>query len=350
MTFVRNAWYVAGWAQDLEDGKPLSMTILEEPIVIYRAAGSGRIVALEDRCVHRLAPLSLGRCEGDSIRCMYHGLLFDPEGKVREIPGQDLIPAKAKVRSYPIVQKHSWLWVWMGDAERADETLIPPVIGYDNPDWIMGCGWQDWEAEAHLVNDNLLDFSHIPFVHENSFGGGPVLADSHPKLTVLERGLRLDRWTVNSPGPIGSAGDVLMDHWLTYDFIVPGVLLLYSGLYPVGTAEACNFERPDYDKAVASVTFTSQAVTPMTARKTRYFYTWGPHKDHGDEALRDMLIGVQAAAFVEDKIMIEGQQRIIDMTADPQVMPTAHDRAVTLYNRLVERLVKDEHRLSERAA
>ncbi|RYD91560.1 MAG: aromatic ring-hydroxylating dioxygenase subunit alpha, partial [Sphingomonadales bacterium] len=145
MTHVRNAWYVAAWVQDLADGKPLAMTILDEPIVLYRTA-TGRVVALEDRCVHRLAPLSLGRCEGDNLRCMYHGLLFDPDGKCVEIPGQEMIPAKARVRAYPVVERHSWLWVWMGDPARADAALVPPVIGHDDPDWIMGRGSLDWAA------------------------------------------------------------------------------------------------------------------------------------------------------------------------------------------------------------
>ena len=100
MVYVRNTWYVAAWSCDLATAKPFPIRILGDPIVVYRAQ-SGRIVALEDRCVHRLAPLSLGRCEGERLRCMYHGLLFEPDGRVCEIPGQDLIPAQARVRSYP---------------------------------------------------------------------------------------------------------------------------------------------------------------------------------------------------------------------------------------------------------
>src|SRR3569833_209476 len=94
MSYVRNAWYVAGWSHELADGQPKAISILDEPIVLYRT-NEGRVVALEDRCVHRLAPLSLGRCEGDALRCMYHGLLFAPDGKCVEIPGQEMLPARA---------------------------------------------------------------------------------------------------------------------------------------------------------------------------------------------------------------------------------------------------------------
>ena len=341
MPHVRNAWYVAGWSVDLDPGKPFALSILDEPIVIYRTP-SGRIAALEDRCVHRLAPLSLGRCEGEHLRCMYHGLLFDPAGICVEIPGQEMIPPKARVRTYPIAAQHGWLWIWMGDPAGADEALIPNVIGHDDPDWVMGRGHQDWEADAALVNNNLLDFSHLPFVHAASFGVGEVYAHTQPKLTMLDRGVRVDRWFEDSLGPVGGVGAARLDHWLTYDLIVPGILLNYSGMYPAGTAKACNYERPDYAMAVASVSFTSQAVTPMTARRTRYHYCWGPHRDHGDEALRDALIGIQAMAFSEDKAMIEAQQRIIDLTGGAQEMPTAHDRTVIAYNRVMERLAEAE--------
>jgi phenylpropionate dioxygenase-like ring-hydroxylating dioxygenase large terminal subunit len=116
---------------------------------------SNKLTALEDRCVHRLAPLSLGRCEGEKIRCMYHGLLYDRTGVVTEIPGQDLIPPQAKVRSYPIIEKHSWVWVWMGDPATADESLIPGAVGLNDPDYILGHGQLDYAAEARLINDNL---------------------------------------------------------------------------------------------------------------------------------------------------------------------------------------------------
>ena len=350
MTHVRNAWYVAGWTVDLEAGRPFALSILGEPIIIYRTA-AGRIAAFEDRCVHRLAPLSLGRCEGENLRCMYHGLLFDPDGRCIEIPGQAMIPARARVRSYPIVAKHGWLWIWMGDRPQADEALIPAVIGHDDPDWIMGRGDQDWAAEAALVNNNLLDFSHLPFVHAESFGVGLVYAHTKPKISLLDRGVRVDRWFENSQGPVGGVGAALMDHWLTYDLIVPGILLNYSGMFPAGTARACDFERPDYAKAVASVSFTSQAVTALTDHQTRYFYCWGPHRDHGDEALRDALVAIQARAFTEDKRMIEAQQAMIEALPASRVMPTGHDGAVTAYNQVVERLARVEQAdAGERAA
>ena len=337
MNYVRNAWYVASWVEDLEADKPTAVTILGEPIVLWRAGE--KLVAMTDRCVHRMAPLSLGRCEGMKLRCMYHGLLFAPDGTVVEIPGQDIIPPQARVKCYPVIEKHSWVWVWMGDIADADEALIPPAVGFDDPDYILGRGHLDYAAEARLINDNLLDFSHVSFVHANSFGGD--FSSETPKITPLPRGVRFERWIPNSAGPGGVAGG-LFDSWTSYDFLIPGILLMYMGNFPLGTAQACNGGPPDLTQAVGGVSFTNQAVTPMDAKETRYFFSWGPHRQHGDEALRDILMGIAAMAFGEDKVIIEAQQKVIDRAGNQQIMPTVHDRGAILFNRLVEGMARKE--------
>src|SRR5215475_13117307 len=117
--WIANAWYVAAWSHELKAGQLLARTIIDQPLVLYRT-GSGEIVALEDRCCHRFAPLSLGRLEGDDLRCMYHGLKFARDGRCIEIPGQKLIPQSACVRGYPVAQRGSWVWLWMGEPALAD--------------------------------------------------------------------------------------------------------------------------------------------------------------------------------------------------------------------------------------
>src|SRR6266705_745742 len=126
MAYVRNAWYVSAWGHEIVSERPVGVRILGEPIVIWRNA-AGELAAFEDRCIHRLAPLSLGRCEGERLRCMYHGLLYDRSGRVVEIPGQDRIGSTLRVRRYSVVERHSWVWVWMGKEADADENLIPPI-------------------------------------------------------------------------------------------------------------------------------------------------------------------------------------------------------------------------------
>jgi len=116
---LRNAWYVAAWSSEVPVDELLARTILNVPVVLWRDT-TGAVVAFEDRCCHRGAPLSKGRLEGDQLRCMYHGLLFDTAGQCVEIPGQERIPPQAKVRTFPVVEKHKWIWIWVGDAGLAD--------------------------------------------------------------------------------------------------------------------------------------------------------------------------------------------------------------------------------------
>src|SRR3954447_14318730 len=113
MPYVRNCWYMIACDHEVPRVGLFARTVLNEGILLYRAR-DGRIVALRDRCCHRLAPLSKGRQEGDCVRCGYHGLLFDASGRCIEIPGSDSVPEKARVATYPVAVKNKWVFVWMG--------------------------------------------------------------------------------------------------------------------------------------------------------------------------------------------------------------------------------------------
>jgi vanillate O-demethylase monooxygenase subunit len=345
MTYVRNAWYVAAWSCDLLPERTFGLSVLGEPIVVYRSQ-SGRLAALEDRCVHRFAPLSLGRCEGERLRCMYHGMLYGADGRVVEIPGEARVPASARVRSYAVLERHDWIWIWMGDAATADEALIPPAVGLSDPNWILGHGQMDYRAEARLICDNLCDFSHLSYVHAQSFGASETWAKSRPNVIQLERGVRFERWIVGETR-MRARGAGKADVWSWYEFLVPGILLMSSAAYPEGTAAACAMRAPPSNLEGVGITFTSQAVTPLTHKTSRYFFSWGPRKDQGDEALRDMLMKIADQAFTEDRLMIEAQQRVIDGGPTRRVLPTSADKGVILYNRLVEALAAADSRITE---
>lgn len=339
-SYVRNAWYVAAWAHDVGD-TPFAAKIMGEPLALWRK-DDGALVVFEDRCPHRLAPLSLGRCEGARLRCMYHGLLFDETGKCVEIPGQDMIPPAARARAYPAVERHQWCWVWMGDPEQADESLIPNVWPLD-PDqgWLLGTGILDYESEARLICDNLIDLSHLSYVHPETFGTTESWATISPKISALPRGVRYELWLEDQPNMVGGGGGRI-DPWTTYDMLVPGVFMLRNTIFPLGTAKACNYEAPGPDVKPLFDAYTCQAATPTGDRTARYFYSWGPHSSVGNEDVRDHLMVMAKQAFAEDQRMIEGQQRVLDATEDPRVIPTAGDRPVVMYNQLINRLVRAE--------
>jgi vanillate O-demethylase monooxygenase subunit len=336
--WVRNAWYVAAWTHELEAGRIHARTIIDQPLALYRA-GDGTIVAFEDRCCHRFAPLTMGRLEGDNLRCMYHGLKFAPDGRCIEIPGQLRIPQSAAVRRYPTAVVGSWVWVWMGEAAAADPATIPPSVALDDPAYRLKSGQIDYAAHYLLIDDNLLDLSHLTFVHENTLGlDMPQWADSRPRVVPLARGLRMQRWLRNhSPrGFMKKLGERL-DVWNSYDFLFPGVFLQRTGFYPLGTAEAAGAREPQTPPLFHRL--DEQVVTPVSDRVSRYFYAAGARVGDIDPDRLDRLFAVTETAFQEDKAIIEAQQKTIDREPERQMLPTSLDAGPTQFRRLVETLL-----------
>ena len=351
--FVRDCWYMAGWSRDFSPEHVTTITILNEPLVIYRT-GDGSLAALQDRCCHRFAPLSHGRIEGDNLRCMYHGLKFAPSGKCVEIPGQTKIPPQAAVPSYPIVDRYSGVWVWMGDPGRVDESLIPEFVGIDDERWAMHPGRMDYDANYMLINDNLLDLSHLAFLHRNSFGaafaGGrsEKWAETRPQISRLTLGMRIERWQVNNNPPafLPWIKDMteLTDQWTAYDFIVPGVFLLRSEIYRPGTAAACSEGRPPADVEPLHAQFTCQAVTPLTDKTTSYFFAYGPRTKEvrNDPALRDRFFELGKMAFIEDREMIQAQQKNLDRYPNDKMLTISFDSGLAQFRRMMNELMRSE--------
>lgn len=345
--YLRNCWYMAGWSRDFPDGSPRALTLLDEPLVFYRGA-SGTLAALEDRCCHRLAPLSHGRVEGDDLRCLYHGLKFAPDGACVEMPGRGTVPQAMKVRAFPLVERHSAAWIWMGDPALADAALIPDFVGVDDPRWQMLPGRMDYDASYRLIQDNLLDLSHVAWVHRNTFGRGSdattkAWQDAELRVTALERGVRVERWMPDSPTAPDRAAAFgpRCDTLTSFDFLVPGIFLLTTSNYRAGAAQRAGTDRPAEEPFFSS--FTAQAVTPLTARTTCYFFAFGPwSRDpaavQAKEAFRDLAV----RAFTEDKTMLEAQQKIIDADPSRRMIFFEVDKAPVLYGRIVERLLAKE--------
>jgi phenylpropionate dioxygenase-like ring-hydroxylating dioxygenase large terminal subunit len=342
--FLRNCWYVAGWSHHFPADKLIARTVIGDPIVLYRKQDGG-VVALEDRCCHRLAPLSCGRLEGDDLRCMYHGLKFAPSGKCIEIPGQQTVPATAAVRAYPAVEQDCWVWLWMGDPARADRALIPRALGHDDPDWIMRAGELAYEANYELINDNLLDLTHLSYVHAKTLGRNSMAwGNSKPRTTKLERGLRIQRWVVNNPlAPyLGQPAGATTDSWQSYDYMVPGMFLLTSKFFAPGTAAACSMEPPGPEHEPFWTSLTSQPITPIGENQSIYYFSSCLSRKLATEAQADAQIALFRNAFAEDNAMIEAQQRVINLTPEPRMLGTMADGPLNLFRQLMAGLIAAE--------
>jgi vanillate O-demethylase monooxygenase subunit len=315
----------------------LTRTVLNEPILVMRKSDGG-YVAMRDQCCHRLAPLSKGRREGDCVRCGYHGMKFDADGRCVEIPGLDRIPAGARIRTYPLVLKHKWLFVWMGDPAQADERLLPDNFSNDDPAWRNKPGYLHYDTPYLLIVDNLLDFSHLSYVHEKTLGGSTQIAQAKPEIETIERGLRISRHVPDVPAPPyyhrikPFAGNV--DRWFVYDFVFPATLLMKSGGKPAGQAEA--------DPANSVLLHSCQTLTPETETSTHYFFQQSHRADAGDAAVTEGIYAGIERAFHEDRDMISAQFRVLQMTPDAKMLPLAMDAALVRYRRMLEEAIAAE--------
>jgi phenylpropionate dioxygenase-like ring-hydroxylating dioxygenase large terminal subunit len=339
--FVRNCWYVVAWDTEVAHDRLLARTVIGVPLVLWRDS-AGAVVAFEDRCCHRGAPLSLGIREGDRLRCRYHGLVFDRTGQCVEAPMQSHIPHRARVRSFPVAERHRWIWVWMGGDERADPALIPDTRWLDHPEWRSLDGYLHYDTNYLLVADNLLDFSHLPFLHPSSVGGSTDYAAVLPTVEKLERGVRLTKWVMDTEPPAysakyaGYASGTKVDRWMFYDFIAPGVLLMHSGMAPVGTGA----REGKLDRALE---FRGcQALTPETDNSTHYFFAH-PHNFRIDEpgVTRGIHEGI-LVAFEEDRVMITAQQRNLALNVKFHMVALDCDSALAQYRWVVTKLCRDE--------
>ena len=329
--FIRNCWYVAAWEHEISDDALFSRVILGEAVLIYRTSNGG-LVAMEDRCCHRLAPLSVGRKEGDCVRCGYHGLKFDATGRCVEVPGLAVVPLKARVRTYPLIVKNRWVFIWMGDPDRADPALLPDNFSCDHPDWRNKPGYMHYDTNYLLICDNLLDFSHLSYVHENTLGGSPAIALSRAEIESIPRGLRVTRRVPDVPAPAFYRRfrdfHSNIDRWFIYDFVLPGTLLMHSGGKPVASAEG--------DMSDAVRLHSCQTLTPETEHSTHYFFQQSHRAGEGDERIVQSIYDTLVAAFNEDRDMISAQARTLAMSAESKMLPLPMDAALNQFRRLVD--------------
>lgn len=328
--FIRNCWYVIAWDHEVPEHGLFARKVIGEPVLLYRRADRS-IVALEDRCCHRLAPLSKGRQEGDCVRCGYHGLLFDASGQCLEVPGLDSVPPETRVRSYPLVVRNRWVFVWMGEPSQADPALLPDNFSCDSPDWTYLPGYLHYDANYLLICDNLLDFSHLTFVHPTTLGGSSAIAQARPQIEPITRGIRVSRRVPNVPPPGYYSKirrfDGNIDRWFIYDFVLPGTLLMASGGKP--TEDAAD------DLRNAVQLHSCQTLTPETEHTTHYFFQQACASGSATDSLVRGIYDSLIVAFNEDRDMIAAQARNIETRPEAPMRPLAMDSALVQFRRLV---------------
>ncbi len=302
--FPIDRWYVAGFSWELQD-KPLARTLLNRHMVLFRTE-DGQVAALEDRCCHRELPLACGTVEAGGLRCGYHGLLFNGAGSCIEIPGQDRIPSKARVPSFPLREQDQILWVWIGAEPGSEPTQGPPSYPvHGHPHYKFGGGVYHYDAPYQLIHDNLLDLSHLGYVHLKTIGGNASIhMNAELKVTQDGDSVRVVRYMPDSdPPPTYLAAwpfQGRIDRWQEVEFH-PSHILIWTGAVDVGTEQMDNPDRGGFHMK------GFHGLTPETETTSHYFWTMATNPYPGKQDMTQLVVEQTAATFDEDKVIIETQ-------------------------------------------
>ena len=346
MGFVRNAWYVACWSADIADGKLLNRRLLDEPVVFYRKQG-GTVVALQDRCPHRFIPLSQGKLVGDQIECIYHGLRFDYSGScVRNPHGDGRIPPAAKVRAYPVHERWGMVWIWMGDSP-ADLARLPDygVLDHAVEGFTISRGYVHIAAQYELMGENLLDLSHITYLHDG-YLGSPEQVGADQTVSEQDGKVSCNRWMPNISVPsifnmVYRRDGKPVDMWTNMTWMPPSCFLLDTGVHEVGG------QREDHGWY-----YGIHILTPESASTTHYHFAacMPPGTSLSPDEAREFATLRRYAFESQDKPILDLQQAAFGGKDFWDMKPVllSIDSGPIKMRRQIERLLEQEAQAAPR--
>ncbi len=335
MSYVRDAWYVAGWSSEFDDSLK-RVVILEQPVVMYRAT-NGSMAALEDQCPHRLLPLSKGKRIGDDIQCGYHGMTFNCEGRCVRVPGQDNIPASAFVKSYAVHEKHNIVFVWMGDSRDANTDDIFDLPQFHSDQWHAHQG-DALHLKANYLNvaENLVDPAHVSFVHPTTLGNSasenvPVHVDTEGEVLVAWR------WIRDAP-PVGffqkfGGFEGNVDRWHYYYLHLP-----CTAVIDFGSADTSR-QLPEELRDEGVRIFALHFLTPVNEHYTIDRWMHLRNAAVGDEAASEQMDAMFRVAFNEDKEILEAIDEQEQLAQNRKPIRLAIDKGPTVYRKRISAMI-----------
>ena len=333
-----NCWWVAGAAEEVTR-KPLCRWLLERRVVLFRTE-QGAVVALADRCAHRWAPLSQGKVLGDEIECPYHGFRYDTHGVCTLVPTQAHVPAALKVRSYPVREHGTFVWIWMGDPARADPALLPDIPCFTDHGFLQLRGYHgEIGCNYMLVQENVLDLTHLPHLHADTLrpeGWQQPAAD----VRVTDRSVT---FVLTHP-------EVAVDAFFATAMGVEATKRVNRRTWGSFASPACHFSGVDFEDPTPAngqrARYNFRALNCMTPiSPDRFHHWWALAQDYGYEVpdLAELLVAGQAAVYKQDRDLLEAIQRTVerDMRGgnSPEVLVAA-DRAAVEARRVLQRMLE----------
>lgn len=325
--FLQNAWYVAGFGREIAKGEMRAMRILDCPLLLLRRT-DGSLAALVDRCPHRFAPLSRGHFDGVQVTCGYHGLGFDGNGACAHNPHGPT--AGLKVQAWPVREQDGLIWVWPGEASAADKVAPPRFAMLDEATAHVHHGYLHGNADYRLMIDNILDLSHIEFLHpalgtaevrkakvEVSTEGDVIKVSRAMKEETLGEGLAYVYGTAGQP----------VNRTMTVEYNAPSNLVLTVGI-----------EREQGRTGSQSL----HLFTPESATSTHYFYTASMLREDASAEQFDAFSGALGRVFLtEDKPMIDAQQERIGRQDISEMKPALLkiDKGAVLARRKLDQMI-----------
>ena len=329
--FIKNQWYVFCSLQELSARQPLGKTVCGLPMVAFRGE-DGKAGIMLDLCPHRRAPLSMGKVEGNTLRCIYHGMQFNAQGQCLHIPSQSMIPNKAHVRSFPVLERYGFLWVWPGEGA-GDASLMPSLPWRESPDWNSGLiQYFHVKASYLYMNDNLLDLSHVAFLHESSIGFDPDLLTEDP-LTINitpDQVVSTRRFENVEQAPAHR-------EW----FAFPGrVTRLQEAAWSLPARIAVLVRNAADGKEVDLR--ADHLLTPETETSHHYYIALSRNFRIDDDALSQRLNEGALRVHQEDVDIAEAQQRMALAVPEARDLPLMADRGMQAAHRIMKAQLEKE--------
>lgn len=333
---IRNCWYVAALASEVSR-EIMSRRLLGVDVALYRTL-AGEAVAVRNRCPHRSFPLAKGKLEGDILMCGYHGMQFDPSGRCVKMPAMPITPTNANVRSFPIVERGPLVWIWMGDPDHADETLVPDTSWLASPEWKSVSGSFHIKSDYVAMHENLLDQTHFPFLHPGAIGT-PEYARSKLKVRQDGDAVIIDRALLNSPPPAvyGVPTNLMgkpVDRFSDARFVSPALHTAYARI--VDNADRSGKPRT-YRFNITHI------FTPETNHSIHYWWFNSRDFNLDDGAADEHLDKASAKAYLEDVDALEWIMDVVRNDSEPQFdLNFAPDKPGLMMRQVLHRMAAEE--------
>ena len=334
--FVKNEWYVVAFANELQRSL-LKRTVLGQRLVLFRTL-AGTAVAMDDRCAHRSFPLSAGTLDGDTVICGYHGMRYDAAGECIEVPSQKTCPKGIGVRTFPLVERGPLVWIWLGEAP-ANPAHIPATPWLESAEWASSQGYFHLPANYVSLHENLLDLTHLSYVHAKSFGT-PDYASAPFESSLEEGHYRITRTVAPTTLPRLWAQPTGLDHdaaarIATSEFVAPGLHVVTVNFYDCRLPAA---NRPQFQIR------TCHVPTPETHGSTHYFVVHSRDFAPNDTDITQFMHDELFRAFEEDVVALTRLEEVLMNPGAPfYEMSVASDApSVAMRRHLLKRALAEQ--------